>query len=57
MPRKTQDPKRIAVLDRIDHCRADFEKWYARLKRAFNRLEKIRRQIVRLQRQLAKSDN
>jgi hypothetical protein len=54
MVRKTRDPKRIALLDRLDKCRADFERWYARLKRAFTRLEKIRGQIVRLSRQLAK---
>jgi hypothetical protein len=56
MPRKTQDPKCIALLDRLDRCRADFERWYGRLKRAFTRLEKIRRQITRLNRQLERSN-
>jgi hypothetical protein len=54
MPHKTKDPKRIALLDRLDKCRADFERGYGRLKRAFTRLEKIRGQVVRLNRQLAK---
>jgi hypothetical protein len=51
---KTRDPKRIALLDRLDKCREDFERWYARLKRAFTRLEKIRGEMARLHRQLNK---
>jgi hypothetical protein len=56
MPRKTIDPKRIALLDKADKARADFERWYARLKRAFNRMEQSRRTLARLQRQLDKLD-
>jgi len=54
MHRKTRDPKRVALLDRLEKCRADFERYYTRLKRAFTRLEKIRGQMARLHRQLNK---
>jgi len=54
MPRKARDPKRIALLDRPDKSREDFERWYARTKRAFGRMEKAKQQICRLHRQLAK---
>jgi hypothetical protein len=51
--KKTTDPKVIALLDRLDRCRADFERNYARMKRAFNRMEKARRGVARLTRRLA----
>ncbi len=56
MARKTEDPRKIALLDKLTRSRADFERWYARLKRAFTRLEKTRQRIVRLQRQLDRID-
>jgi hypothetical protein len=58
MPRtkKTADPRRLALLDKLDKARAGFERWYARLKRAFTAMEKCKRQAVRLSRQLAKLD-
>jgi hypothetical protein len=58
MPRttKTTDPARVALLDRIAKARAAFERAYARLKRAFNAMEKHKRQAVRLSRQLDKLD-
>jgi hypothetical protein len=56
MPRKTNDPRKVALNDRIEKCRADFEKWYARARRAFTRMDKTKRTIVRLQRQLARLD-
>jgi hypothetical protein len=54
--KKTADPKRVALLDRLDKLRADFERNYARMKRAFNRMEKARRGAARLTRQLARPD-
>jgi hypothetical protein len=54
MPRKTNDPRKVALNDRIEKCRADFERWYARAKRAFGKMEKVRRTLGRLRRQLAK---
>ena len=56
VPRKTIDPKRLALLDRQDKLRADFERSYSRMKRAFTRMEKARRAIARLARQLVKLD-
>jgi hypothetical protein len=52
MPRKTKDPKLLALLDKAHRARADYERWYARLKRAFNALEKARQRIMRLQRRI-----
>jgi hypothetical protein len=54
--RKTIDPRRIALLDRQDKLRADFERSYSRMKRAFHRMEKARAALARLARQLAKID-
>ncbi len=56
MRRKTADPKRIALLDRLDKFRAEFERNYSRMKRAFTRMEKARCGVARLTRQLAKLD-
>jgi hypothetical protein len=57
MPRKKfVDPRRIALEDRAHKTRGEFERWYARLKRAFNRCEKARRRLARLQRQLDRLD-
>ena len=53
MPRKTTDPRRIALEDKADRARADFEPWYVRCKRAFTAMEKARQRLARLQRQLA----
>src|SRR5262249_46593567 len=48
MPRKTQDPRLVALLDKRAKLTADFERHYARLKRAFNRLEKTRQALGRV---------
>jgi hypothetical protein len=56
MPRKTTDPRRIALEDKADRARADFERWYVRCKRAFTAMEKARQRLIRLQRQLAHLD-
>jgi hypothetical protein len=52
MPRKTIDPKRVALLDRQAKLRADYERAYTRMKRAFTRMEKCRKALARLARQL-----
>jgi hypothetical protein len=54
--KKAIDPKRLALLDRQDKLRTQFEKDFARLTRTFHRLEKCRRALARLARQLAKMD-
>jgi hypothetical protein len=54
--KKTTDPKRLSLLHKADKARADFEKWYARMRRAFNAMEKARLKLVRLQRQLDRTD-
>ena len=56
MPRKTIDPKRIALLDRQAKLQAECERHYGRMKRAFNRLEKARRALSRTARQLDRMD-
>jgi hypothetical protein len=48
MPRKTTDPRLIALLDKREKLRADCERHYSRMRRAFNRLEKSRRALTRL---------
>jgi len=48
MPRKTKDPRLIALFDKRHKLRADCERHYGRMKRAFNRLEKTRQQLARV---------
>jgi hypothetical protein len=55
--RKTADPRRVALLDKQDRARQDFERNYARLKRAFGRMEKARQRLARLQSQLARLES
>jgi hypothetical protein len=52
MNRKTVDPRKIALEDKAYKARVDFEKWYARMKRALKAMEKARVRLVRLQRQI-----
>lgn len=54
MPRKTTDPKLVALLDRREKAAAACERWYARLARAFRALEKHRAQVRRLERRIEK---
>jgi hypothetical protein len=54
--RKTTDPRKVALLDKIHQARECFERYYSRMKRAFTRMEKERQRIARLQRQLDKLD-
>jgi hypothetical protein len=55
--KKFVDPRRVALEDRAHKTRAEFERWYGRLKRAFNRCEKARRRLARLQKQLDRLEN
>jgi hypothetical protein len=50
------DPRRLALAGKLDKARADYERWYVRLKRAFTALEKAKRRAVRLSRQLDRLD-
>jgi hypothetical protein len=52
MPRKTTDPKLIALKDRLDKAGQGCDRWWRRLRRAVNALEKLRRQMARLSRQI-----
>jgi hypothetical protein len=52
MARKTSDPKLIALLDQLAQADAEAERWYARMRRAFNRLEKARHKAARLRRRI-----
>lgn len=48
MARKTRDPVLVDLLDQQQKTFADFERWYAKLKRAFTRLDKLKRKLARL---------
>jgi hypothetical protein len=52
MPRKIIDPKRVALLDKQAKLRQQFERDFSRLLRITHRLEKARRSLGRLARQL-----
>ncbi|HKI36886.1 MAG TPA: hypothetical protein VKA46_33850 [Gemmataceae bacterium] len=52
MPRKTSDPRLIALLDQLAKAQADCDRYYARLKRAFNRHEKARRTVLRIEKRI-----
>jgi hypothetical protein len=57
MPRKTIDPRRLALLDRQAKLRQQFEKGFSRLLRITHRLEKTRRALGRLARQLEQAES
>jgi hypothetical protein len=52
MPRKTTDPRVIALKDKQEQARATFARWYARLRRAVAAMEKQRRLLARLERRI-----
>jgi hypothetical protein len=52
MSHKTIEPRRHALLDRQAKLRQQFERDFSRLVRVTHRLEKTRRALVRLARQL-----
>lgn len=52
MPRKKTDPKLGKLLDDRDAALAAFERGYRRLRAAFGRLDKIRRQLKSLERRI-----
>jgi hypothetical protein len=47
MTRKTTNPRLIALRDRA------YDRWFARMRRAVTVLDKLRRQMARLSRQIA----
>ncbi|HEX5270534.1 MAG TPA: hypothetical protein VFW33_08620 [Gemmataceae bacterium] len=51
MPRKP-DPKLTALLQQRAEAQADAERWYRRMRRAMNRLDKARRAIDRADRRI-----
>ena len=53
---ETSDPRRIALLDKQEKPRVEFERNYSRMRRAFNRMEKARAALARVARQLDKLD-
>jgi hypothetical protein len=54
--KKTSDPRKIALLDRQAKLQAEFERSYARMRRAFNRMEKARAALIRVARRLEQLD-
>ncbi len=56
MPRKTIDPRRAALLDQQAKLRQQFECDFSRLLRVTHRLEKTRRALARLARQVEQLD-
>ncbi len=52
MTRKTQDPALIKLLDAREQARTAADRWWTRLKRAFNALDKAKHRVQRLSRQI-----
>ena len=52
MPRKKPDPRLAALLEKRHKLQAACEKHYGRMKCAFNRLEKTRRQLARVSKRI-----
>lgn len=52
MPRKSQDPRLVAALDRRERLCEQFERDFRRLKRVFGRLDQARKAIGRLDRRI-----
>ena len=52
MKRKKTDPVLVALLDQQALALLNYERWYSKTKRAFNHLDKIKRQLVRLARKI-----
>jgi hypothetical protein len=55
--KKSNDPRRLALLEKLEAERAGFEKGYSRMKRALTKMDKHKQRIVRLARQLDQLDN
>jgi hypothetical protein len=50
--KKTSDPALIALHEKASKARTDFERWYTKLKAAFNRMERARQRLLRLERKI-----
>jgi hypothetical protein len=57
MARKTTDPKLIALRDKLAKAAAAHDRWFSKLKRAVNTLDRLRRQLVRLSRQVQEMEH
>lgn len=51
-PRKTIDPRLVALREREVKEQERFTRWYGRLRRAITAMEKSRRAIVRIQKRI-----
>lgn len=52
MTRKIRDPKLLALLDKQEKLRRDFDRAYARMRRSFRQMEKTRLALIRLAKRL-----
>ena len=50
--KKSTDPTLVALMDQQAKTVGEFERWYARLKRAFSRMDKLKKKIIRLSRRI-----
>lgn len=50
--RKRIDPRRVVLQEKAAKLQAECERHYARMRRAFNRLEKARRSLARLSKRI-----
>jgi hypothetical protein len=55
MSRKTTDPKLVALKDKAHAAGHSFDRWYNRLRRAFNAMEKERQRLIRLNRAIRRA--
>lgn len=52
MARKPRDPVLITLLDQQQKTAGEYERWFSRLKRAFTRMDKLKKKLVRLARKI-----
>ena len=50
--KKSQDPALTALMDEQKKAVEEFERWYARCKRAFTRMDKIKKKLIPLSRRI-----
>lgn len=50
--RKSTDPTLVALMDEQAKTIGDFDRWYARMKRAFSRMDKLKNKLSRLARRI-----
>jgi hypothetical protein len=52
MARRSKDPELAALRDQQEQTLAEFERWYTRCKRAFTRMDKVKKKLTRLGRKI-----